>query len=80
VDVDGSVHAAGLGTANITATTQGRNSVSQVHVLPVVASVTLTSPVTEVLALDTVQLVAVARNYSNAVMTRKLGSRRRIRP
>jgi alpha-tubulin suppressor-like RCC1 family protein len=71
VDPDGTVRAAGLGTANVTATANGFTAGTQVDVLPLVASLTLMSPPTEVLALDTVQLVAVARDYNNAIVSRK---------
>jgi alpha-tubulin suppressor-like RCC1 family protein len=70
VDASGLVHAIGLGTAAITVTANGRSAVASIRVVPVVASVNVTSPATQVLALDTVQLAAVALDYSNATMTR----------
>ena len=39
-------------------------------VVPLVASAALTVTPTQVLALDTVQMTAVARNYSNAAVPR----------
>jgi alpha-tubulin suppressor-like RCC1 family protein/uncharacterized protein YjdB len=71
VDPSGNVHATGLGSATITVTANGRAATSIITVLPIVASVSLTpTPPAQVLALDTLQLTAVARGYSNQVMTR----------
>ncbi len=71
VDASGNVHATGLGSATITVTANGRAATSIVTVLPLVASVSLTpTPPTQVLALDTLQLTAVARGYNNQLIPR----------
>jgi alpha-tubulin suppressor-like RCC1 family protein len=71
VDASGNVHATGLGSATITVTANGRAATSIVTVMPLVASVSLTpTPPAQVLALDTLQLTAVARGYSNQVIPR----------
>ena len=70
VDAAGVVHATGLGTASITVTSNGKTAVSSIRVVPVVARVELTSPPSQVLRFDTLQLVAVARGYDDAPMTR----------
>jgi uncharacterized protein YjdB len=70
VDFAGMVRASGLGTANISVSANGATAVSSIRVVPVVASVSMNPAPAQVLALDTVQLVAVARNYSNATMSR----------
>jgi alpha-tubulin suppressor-like RCC1 family protein len=70
VDGTGLVRAASLGVATVTVSAQSQSAASVVHVVPLVASVEVTSPVSEVLALDTVQLSATARGYTGAVMQR----------
>jgi len=70
VDASGLVRAAGLGTVSIVVSANGRSATSSIRVVPVVASVAVTSPAPQVLALDTVQLAAVARDYGDAPMTR----------
>lgn len=71
VDQNGTVHANGLGTTSVTATSNSRFGGAQLHVLPVVANVSVTSPVAQVLLSDTVKLTAIARDYNNATMSRK---------
>lgn len=70
VSASGVVRAAGLGDALITVSANGASAVSSIRVVPVVASAELTAHPSQVLALDTVQLVAVARDYSNAPVPR----------
>jgi alpha-tubulin suppressor-like RCC1 family protein len=70
VDAAGVVHATGLGTTSITATSNGKSATSSIRVVPLVARVELTSPPSQVLTFDTLQLVAVARGYDDAPMTR----------
>jgi alpha-tubulin suppressor-like RCC1 family protein len=70
VDENGTAHASGLGTTSVLATANSRFAASQIHILPVVASVSLSSPVTHALVSDTIPLTAVARSYNNAVMSR----------
>jgi alpha-tubulin suppressor-like RCC1 family protein len=70
VDQNGTAHANGLGTTSVTASNNSRVAASQIHVMPVVASVSVTSPVTHALVLDTIPLAAIARNYANGVMGR----------
>jgi uncharacterized protein YjdB len=71
VDASGNVHATGLGSATITVTANGQTATSIVTVMPLVASISLVpAPPTQVLALDTLQLTAVARGYNNQVMQR----------
>jgi len=70
VDASGLVHAVGLGLATITVQAGSRSAQHQVRVAPVVASVSVHSPVSEALALDTIQLVATALNYAGAPMVR----------
>lgn len=70
VDFAGMVRAGGLGTANISVSANGATAAASIRVVPVVASVAMNPAPAQVLALDTVQLVAVARNYSNTAMTR----------
>ena len=72
VDLDGTVRATALGTANVTATATGGASASaSMRVVPIVASAQFSNAPSQVLAFDTLQMVAVARNYSNAVIPRK---------
>jgi alpha-tubulin suppressor-like RCC1 family protein/uncharacterized protein YjdB len=72
VGTDGTVRATGLGTANVTVTANGAATATvSMRIVPLVASAQLSNPPSQVLALDTVQLVAVARNYSNQVIARK---------
>jgi alpha-tubulin suppressor-like RCC1 family protein len=71
VGIDGTVRASGLGTASVTVTANGASATASMRIVPIVASAQLTNPPSQVLALDTVQLVAQARNYSNAVIPRK---------
>ena len=66
----GVVRAVGLGTATITVSANGLSATSSIRVVPLVASASITPPPAQVLALDTVQLTAVARNYSNAPVPR----------
>jgi len=73
VDASGLVRATGLGTTSITVSANGRSAVSSMRIVPVVSSVAMTSTASQVLALDTLQLTAVARDYSNATMTRTFG-------
>ena len=70
VDANGLVHATGLGTANVIVEANGRNSSSQITVLPLVAQIDLTSPASQVLALDTLQLSAVAKGYTGTTIAR----------
>ena len=72
VTPDGIVRANGLGNATITVTANGTtaSATTSIRVVPLVASASLTAPPAQVLALDTVQLTAVARNYSNAPVQR----------
>lgn len=70
VTTAGLVRATGLGTASITTTANGINATSSIRVVPLVASAELTTPPAQVLALDTVQLAAVARSYGNAPVAR----------
>ena len=70
VDVNGTVHAEGLGSTSVLATSNARFAGSQILVAPVVASVSLTSPVTQALVSDTIELTAIARDYNNGVMAR----------
>jgi hypothetical protein len=55
---------------SITATSNGKSATSSIRVVPLVARVELTSPPSQVLTFDTLQLVAVARGYDDAPMTR----------
>ncbi|HEX6315275.1 MAG TPA: Ig-like domain-containing protein [Gemmatimonadaceae bacterium] len=70
VDFAGMVRASSLGTANISASANGATAVASIRVVPLVASVSMTPAPAQVLALDTLQLVALARDYSNAAMSR----------
>lgn len=70
VTTAGIVRATGLGTASITVTANGISATSSIRVVPLVASAELIAPPAQVLALDTVQLTAVARSYSNAPVAR----------
>jgi alpha-tubulin suppressor-like RCC1 family protein len=67
VDNSGVVSAVGLGTAEITASA-GKVGRALVEVLPKVKAITVSSPVSQVLARDTIQLTATAFNYSDAPM------------
>jgi alpha-tubulin suppressor-like RCC1 family protein len=71
VDQNGTAHAFGLGTTSVLATSNDRFAGSQISVMPVVASVTVTAPVTQALVSDTIPLTASARDYNNAAMSRK---------
>lgn len=73
VDATGLVRAVSLGVTTVTATAQGRSGQGLVHVVPVVAAVEVTSPATQVLALDTLQLSAVARAYDGTPISRAFG-------
>jgi alpha-tubulin suppressor-like RCC1 family protein len=70
VEQTGTVHASGLGTTTVLATSNNVFAGSQIHVLPVVASISLTAPVTQALVSDTIPLTALARDYNSAVMAR----------
>jgi alpha-tubulin suppressor-like RCC1 family protein len=70
VTTSGMVRAAGLGNASVTVSANGMSATSAIRVVPLLASAELTNPPTQVLALDTVQLTAVARSYSNAPVPR----------
>jgi alpha-tubulin suppressor-like RCC1 family protein len=70
VTTAGIVRASGLGTASITVSANGISATSSIRVVPLVASAEFTTFPTQVLALDTVQLTAVARSYSNAPVAR----------
>ncbi len=70
VTTSGMVRAAGLGTASVTVSANGLTATSSIRVVPLVASAALTATPTQVLALDTVQMTAVARNYSNVAVPR----------
>jgi uncharacterized protein YjdB len=70
VEPNGTVHATGLGVATVTTTASGRTASTQIHVLPLVASVNVSTPATQVLALDTLQLAAAALGYNGAPMSR----------
>ena len=70
VDATGLVHAVGLGPVSITVLAGTRSAQKPLQVLPVVASVSVISPVTQALALDTVQLVAEAFGYDGTVIPR----------
>lgn len=71
VEQNGTVHASGLGTTTVVATSNNIFAAAQIHVMPVVANVSLTAPVTQALVSDTIPLVALARDYNNAAMARK---------
>jgi alpha-tubulin suppressor-like RCC1 family protein len=70
VTTSGVVRAVGLGNASVTVSANGLSATSLIRVVPLVASAALSTPPSQVLALDTVQLSAVARNYSNAIVPR----------
>ena len=70
VSTSGMVRAVGLGNASVTVSANGMSATSLIRVVPLLASAELTNPPTQVLALDTVQLTAVARSYSNAPVAR----------
>jgi alpha-tubulin suppressor-like RCC1 family protein len=67
VDNSGVVSAVGLGITEITASA-GKVGKATVEVLPEVKAITVTSPVSQVLARDTVKLTATAFDYSDAPM------------
>jgi len=67
VDNSGTVSAVGLGIAEITASA-GKEGKAFVEVLPEVKAIVVTSPVSQVLARDTVQLTATALGYDDAPM------------
>lgn len=67
VDSGGVVSAVGLGTAEITASA-GKVGKAIVEVLPEVKAIVVKSPVSQVLARDTVQLTATALDYDDAPM------------
>ena len=67
VDGNGVVSAVGLGVTEITASA-GKVGKAQVVVLPEIKDITVSSPVSQALARDTVQLTAVAFDYLNAPM------------
>lgn len=70
VTPSGIVRAVGLGTASVTVSANGLSATSSIRVVPLLASAELTNPPTQVLALDTVPLTAVARSYTNAPVAR----------
>ncbi len=67
VDSSGVVSAVGLGIAEITASA-GKEGKAFVEVLPEVKAIVVNSPVSQVLARDTVQLTATALDYDDAPM------------
>jgi alpha-tubulin suppressor-like RCC1 family protein len=72
VDVDGTVRATGLGTTSVTVTANGgAQATASMRIVPIVASAQLINAPSQVLALDNIQLVAEARNYSNALIARR---------
>lgn len=71
VDQEGLVRAAGLGTGTLTVAALDQVTQSTVEVLPAIASIELGAHPSAVLALDTVQLVATARDYSGAAVARQ---------
>lgn len=74
VDTGGVVRAVGLGTAEISASA-AKIGKATVAVMPVVARVSASSPATQVLAGDTIQLVARAFDYADAPMARSFAWR-----
>ncbi len=71
VDSTGLVRAVSLGSTAITVRSSGSQTVGSITVLPVVKSVVVGDPATtQVLAGDAVTLVARARDYSDAIVTR----------
>jgi hypothetical protein len=70
VDPSGRASAISLGTGNIAVTAAGHSALASIHVMPLVKSVQLTAPVTQVLAGDTVQLTAQAFDYRDAPIAR----------
>jgi alpha-tubulin suppressor-like RCC1 family protein len=70
VDQTGLVRAAELGTATVSVAALDQVEQRTLHVLPVIASIELAAHPSAVLALDTVQLVASARDYAGAVVQR----------
>lgn len=70
VTTSGIVRAVGLGNASVTVSANGLSATSSIRVVPLIASAALTATPAQVLALDTVQLSAVARNYSNTTVPR----------
>lgn len=69
VDSGGVVRAVGLGTAEISASA-AKIGKATVAVMPVVARVSASSPAAQVLAGDTIQLVAQAFDYGNVPIAR----------
>lgn len=69
-DATGLVRAQTLGVTTVSAAVGSRVAASTIHVVPVVAVVEVSSPVTQVLALDTVQLSAIAKGYDGGLMSR----------
>lgn len=68
VNPAGVVLARGLGTVSVTATSGDHIGTASVRVASAVKSIQLTSPVTTVLARDTVQLTAAALGYDDTPM------------
>lgn len=71
VSGSGLVTATGLGEAVVTVTAGPRLTSATVRVVPIVNSISVTSPLDSVLALDTLQLVATAFDYSGQVVPRQ---------
>lgn len=72
VDSTGTVHAVAPGVAGLTASAISAAGSGTVTVLPVIKDIALTTPVTQVLASDTVIVKATARGYDDrAVAGRK---------
>jgi alpha-tubulin suppressor-like RCC1 family protein len=69
VDAAGVVRARGLGTTTITATGAGVSGTATVLVRTLVKTVTVTSPVTQALVFDTVQVTAAATGQDDAALS-----------
>ena len=70
VDSTGLVRAMSLGTTTVAATANGSSAATSIVVLPVVASVQVTSPVSALLAGDTLDLTARAFGYAGESLAR----------
>ena len=68
VNVAGGVHARSIGLVNIIASAGDQSGAAAVRVASIVKSIQVTSPVTTVLAKDTVQLTATALGYDDRPM------------
>jgi uncharacterized protein YjdB len=70
VDASGALTAVSLGTATITATSEGKSGAATVEVAPVpVASVTVTPPTAAIVVRGTATLVASVKDANGAVVT-----------